>query len=354
MSVQGGLMDSRLGTLEPGQKCGTCGHPALRCPGHFGHVELAEPVLHIAFIEEIYKLLLLTCKHCSKLLITQDKLDEYTKLIDASPKTPTIYDRYKKEMIALAKKTTICPHCDKPKLAIDYTKPTTFHEITESGGANRLLPAAIRDRLEKVSDESLTLVGYDIESTRPEWFVLNVLPIPPLVVRPSITLESGIRSEDDLTHKIVDVLRVNQRVRESKESGTPPLIVQDLVDLLQYHVTTFFDNEVTGLPQAHHRSGRPLKTLSQRLKGKEGRFRGSLSGKRVDFSSRTVISPDPSLDISEVGVPLEVAKKLTIPEKVTEWNIESVKKLIVNGPFTHPGANYVIRPDGVKIRLCNR
>ena len=118
-----------------------------------------------------------------------------------------------------------------------------------------------------------------------------------------------------------------------------------------YHVTTYFDNEVSGIPQAHHRSGRPLKTLSQRLKGKEGRFRGSLSGKRVDFSSRTVISPDPSLDISEVGIPFEVAKKLTIPEKVSQWNIESLKALVTKGPFEHPGANYVIRPDGVKIRL---
>ncbi len=123
------------------------------------------------------------------------------------------------------------------------------------------------------------------------------------------------------------------------------------MDLLHYHVTTYFDNEVSGIPQAHHRSGRPLKTLSQRLKGKEGRFRGSLSGKRVDFSSRTVISPDPSLDIGEVGIPFEVAKKLTIPEKVSAWNIESLKKLVIKGPFEHPGANYVIRPDGVKIRL---
>jgi DNA-directed RNA polymerase subunit A' len=164
-------------------------------------------------------------------------------------------------------------------------------------------------------------------------------------------LESGIRSEDDLTHKIVDILRVNQRVREAKESGTPHLIVQDLVDLLHYHVTTYFDNEVSGIPQAHHRSGRPLKTLSQRLKGKEGRFRGSLSGKRVDFSSRTVISPDPSLDISEVGVPYEVAKKLTIPEKVSSWNMSLLKDLVIRGPGEHPGANYVIRRDGVKIRL---
>ena len=164
-------------------------------------------------------------------------------------------------------------------------------------------------------------------------------------------MSQGSDPEDDLTHKIVDILRVNQRVRESKESGTPPLIVQDLVDLLHDHVTTYFDNEVSGIPQAHHRSGRPLKTISQRLKGKEGRFRGSLSGKRVDFSSRTVISPDPSLDISEVGIPYEVARKLTIPEKAEPWNIEFLKRLVLNGPFKHPGANYIIRPDGIKIRL---
>src|SRR5207245_8268958 len=166
-------------------------------------------------------------------------------------------------------------------------------------------------------DDYLKLLCYYPSTARPEWFVLQVLPVPPVTVRPSIILETGIRSEDDLTHKLVDIIRVNQRLKESKEAGTPPLIVQDLVDLLQYNTTTYFDNEVSGIPQAHHRSGRPLKTLTQRLKGKEGRFRGSLSGKRVDFSSRTVISPDPSLDIAEVGVPEAVALKLTIPEVVT-------------------------------------
>ena len=202
-----------------------------------------------------------------------------------------------------------------------------------------------------IPNEDLVLLGYDPATARPEWFVLQVLPVPPVTVRPSIILETGIRSEDDLTHKLVDIIRVNQRLKESKEAGTPPLIVQDLVDLLQYHVTTYFDNEVSGIPQAHHRSGRPLKTLTQRLKGKEGRFRGSLSGKRVDFSSRTVISPDPNLTISDVGVPVDVAKKLTIPETVSDWNIEDLKKMITNGPNDYPGANYIIRTDGVKIRL---
>ncbi len=352
MSVQGGLMDNRLGTLEPGQKCGTCGNTATRCPGHFGHVELAEPVLHIAFIDDIKKLLQTTCRACGRILLSQQELDVYRqKLGKITYYTPALKDEVAKEILAKAKKVKLCPQCGKQQYQIELTKPTTFHEITEEGGATRLLPVAIRERLERITNEDLELLGYNPKAARPEWFVLQVLPVPPLTVRPSITLESGIRSEDDLTHKIVDILRVNQRVREAKESGTPHLIVQDLVDLLHYHVTTYFDNEVSGIPQAHHRSGRPLKTLSQRLKGKEGRFRGSLSGKRVDFSSRTVISPDPGLDISEVGVPFEIAKKLTIPEKVSQWNMESLKLLVIKGPFEHPGANYVIRSDGVKIRL---
>jgi len=352
MPVQGGLMDNRLGTLEPGQKCGTCGNTAGRCPGHFGHIELAEPVLHIAFVDEINRLLQTTCRTCGRILLPQQELDLYKQRLSSMRDfTPSLAESLAKEIMAKAKKIKLCPHCGKQQYQIEFTKPTIFHEITEEGGATRLLPVAIRERLERITNEDLQLLGFNPSAARPEWFVLQVLPVPPLAVRPSITLESGIRSEDDLTHKIVDILRVNQRVRESKESGTPHLIVQDLVDLLHYHVTTYFDNEVSGIPQAHHRSGRPLKTLSQRLKGKEGRFRGSLSGKRVDFSSRTVISPDPSLDISEVGVPFEVAKKLTIPEKVSPWNIDALKELVMRGPFDHPGANYVIRPDGVKIRL---
>ena len=280
MPVQGGLMDSRLGTLEPGQKCGTCGSTAGRCPGHFGHIELAEPVLHIAFVDEINRLIQTTCRSCGRILLPQEELDAYrAKVTGKTDFTPSLAESVAKEIATKAKKVKLCPHCGKQQYQIEFTKPTIFHEITEEGGATRLLPVAIRERLERISNDDLSLLGFNSRAARPEWFVLQVLPVPPLTVRPSITLESGIRSEDDLTHKVVDILRVNQRVRESKESGTPHLIVQDLVDLLHYHVTTYFDNEVSGIPQAHHRSGRPLKTLSQRLKGKEGRFRGSLSGK---------------------------------------------------------------------------
>jgi len=351
MAVQGGLMDGRLGTLEPGQKCLTCGNTSARCPGHFGHIELAEPILHIAFIDNIRKLLLSTCRSCSRLLIPEEDLVKFSE-IKKNKAAYTIFSQKRIPELILdrAKKSKECPHCGKVQYELIFTKPTIFIEKTELG-ENRLLPITIRERFSQITDGDLNLLGFDHTTARAEWFILQVLPVPPVTVRPSIILETGIRSEDDLTHKMVDIIRVNQRLKESKEAGTPPLIVQDLVDLLQYHATTYFDNEVSGIPQAHHRSGRPLKTLTQRLKGKEGRFRGSLSGKRVDFSSRTVISPDPNLDLSEVGVPLSIAMKLTIPEIVTEWNIEKLKKLIVNGPDNFPGVNYIVRPDGVKIRL---
>lgn len=351
MPVQGGLMDNRLGTLEPGQKCATCGNTSARCPGHFGHIELAEPVLHIAFIDDIHKLLLITCRSCNRIKLSNEDLEKYKNLRDSKAAYAVItLENVKDEIIEKAKKVKVCPHCQKEQYDLIFTKPTIFVEKTDVG-ENRLLPITIRERLLNVSNDDLILLGYDPKTARPEWFILQVLPVPPVTVRPSIILETGIRSEDDLTHKLVDIIRVNQRLKESKEAGTPPLIVQDLVDLLQYHVTTYFDNEVSGIPQAHHRSGRPLKTITQRLKGKEGRFRGSLSGKRVDFSSRTVISPDPNLTISDVGVPSDVAKKLTIPETVSTWNVDKLKNLVLNGPNNYPGANYIIRPDGVKIRL---
>ena len=349
--IVSGLMDGRLGTLEPRQKCKTCGNTASACPGHFGHIELAEPVVHVAFAKLIHKLLQVTCRNCGRVLLSADKIKSYNELMQKEHKQlneipSSFYDSVMKD----AKKSQECPHCGARQYPIEHGKPTTFHEMID-GGASRLNPSQIRERLERIPDDDLRLLGMEPTAARPEWMILQVLPVPAVTVRPSITLESGIRSEDDLTHKLVDIIRINQKLHEALESGVPVNIIQELHELLQYHVTTYFDNEVSGLPPARHRSGRALKTLTQRLKGKEGRFRGNLSGKRVDFSARTVISPDPNIDINEVGVPLDVAQRLTIPERVTPWNIEELRSLIRNGPDQYPGALYIVRPDGRRVRL---
>src|SRR5438132_1135513 len=350
--IVSGLMDGRLGTLEPRQKCKTCGNTASACPGHFGHIELSEPVIHVSFAKLTHRLLSITCRNCGRILLTEEKIEKYrARYAELKERLNTVPDAFLDEIIRDAKKTQQCPHCSQKQYPIEHGKPTTFHEIVAEGGAVRLTPSTIRERLERIADDDLILLGLDPKAARPEWAVLQVMPVPPVSVRPSITLESGIRSEDDLTHKLVDIIRINQKLREALESGVPINIIQELHELLQYHVTTYFDNEVSGLPPARHRSGRALKTLVQSLKGKEGRFRGNLSGKRVDFSARTVVSPDPNLDINEVGVPLDVASRLTIPDKVTGHNIEEMKRLIDNGPDNYPGALYIVRPDGRRVRL---
>ena len=312
--LEGGVMDPRLGVIDPGLKCRTCGKSMRSDFGHFGHIELIKPVVHVLYSKLIYRILKLTCRKCGRVI--------------SSSLTTTI------------KK---CPHCGEEQKQIKFEKPYTFME-----DENILSPVEIRERFERIPDEDLKDLG--LYGGRPEWFIITLLPVPPVTMRPSITLETGERSEDDLTHKLVDIIRINQRLRENMEIGAPDFIIGDLWELLQYHVATFFDNSLSGIPAARHRSGRPLKTLADRLKSKEGRFRQNLTGKRVNFSARTVVSPDPCISINEVGVPRIIATELTIPVTVTENNMEYIKELIMMAP-NWPSINYVIRPDGKRKKV---
>ncbi len=416
-----GLMDPRLGVIDPGLQCRTCGQHSGSCNGHFGHIELAAPVIHVGFTKLIRRLLRATCRECGRLALTDEEQDEYRERLDRTAELGEDTNDVLKAAVRQARKAKNCPHCGAQQHDIKHEKPTTYYEVQdvlsgdyseriaeamqpdgeddtgtspqeladESGidlqrvnqimsgefrprkedrkalekalgvdlteeDMNKLMPSDIRDWFEDIPDEDIESLGIDSERSRPEWMILTVLPVPPVTARPSITLDNGQRSEDDLTHKLVDIIRINQRFMENREAGAPQLIIEDLWELLQYHVTTFIDNEISGTPPARHRSGRPLKTLSQRLKGKEGRFRGSLSGKRVNFSARTVISPDPTLSLNEVGVPERVAREMTQTMNVTDRNLERARRYVSNGPEGHPGANYVRRPDGRRLKVTEK
>ena len=346
--VDGGLMDIRLGVIDPGLKCKTCGSKLKECIGHFGYIELARPVIHVKFVNIVLNLLRCTCRECGRVLIPKNKIDKAKEELDMVEKEQGIEERRDKvkEIIAYMKSSKKCPYCKASQKKISLDKPTTFMEDEK-----RVTPIEVRARLEKMPDEDCGVFGLDPMFVRPEWMVLTILPIPPVTMRPSITLESGERSEDDLPHKLGDIVRINQRLFENMNAGAPEIIIEDLWDLLQYHVTTFFDNTITQLPPARHRSGQPLKTITERIKSKEGRIRHNLAGKRTNFSARTVISPDPMLDLNEVGVPSVIAMKLTVPERVNEWNMAHLKKFVEKGPTKYPGANYVIRPDGKKKKI---
>ncbi len=322
--VENGVMDPALGVIDPGMTCQTCGGRIRECKGHFGMITLSRPVVHVLYAKKIRNLLRFTNINengeCTLLLKDEDKALRKSNMMKEDPETG--------EEISDVK----------------LNKPYTFVENGEE-----IKPEEIKERFEQIPDEIAAKLG--VEGCRPEDLVLEKIPVPPVTIRPSITLETGERSEDDITHKLVDVIRINKRLQNNIEIEAPEFIIDDLHELLQYHVSTLFYNDMNSVPPARHRSGRSLKSLIERVQGKQGRFRENLIGKRVNFSARTVISPDPNIGINEVGVPKLVAKKLTIPEKVTERNYDRLMEHVENGPDNHPGANYVFQPNGSRRRI---
>ena len=253
-----------------------------------------------------------------------------------------------------------CFHCNsyQPKytkvgLHIEAEYSEQMDTIPHSGDRKQFLPAAKAVEIfKRMKDEDCKILGLDVTWSRPEWLLVQVLPIPPLHVRPSVNMGGGSgTSEDDLTHQIVNVIKSNIALKNAITNGEPQIIVEQFEQSLQHNTAAFMDNELRGMPQITQRSGRPLKTLVQRLKGKEGRIRGNLMGKRVDFSARTVITADPNLGIHQVGVPRSIAMNLTVPERVTPFNLSELSALVSNGPTIHPGAKHIIRSDGTRVDL---
>lgn len=337
------ILDPRFGAPEPGSYCPICGNDRETCPGHFGHIELAFPVINVLFAEYIYNILKGVCHNCGRIKLAIDEIELYRKRAKfLKDKMFFRYKKFVKNVVKKAYENNVCPHCGSPKVPVKWEKPYKYYKEIE-GAKIEMAATEIRELFERIPDEDLILYGLDPEATRPEWLVMNVIPVPPLTVRPSIQLETGERSEDDLTHKLADIVKINNKIKRDKQAGSVAMALKNDYDALQMHVATYLNNELPGIPPSTHRGARRLKTLAQRLSGKEGRFRGNLIGKRVDFSARTVISPDSNLNINEVGVPIDIAKILTVRTIVTPYNIEKLRKYILNGPDVHPGANYVIK-----------
>ena len=324
--VEGGVMDPSLGVIDPGMTCQTCGGRIRECKGHFGLITLSRPVSHVLHAKKIRNLLRFTHinenGNCTLLIKDEDKALRKSNRMTEDPETGE----------------------EVPDIGFD--KPYTF---TENG--EEIKPDEIIERFEQIPDEHAATLG--VSGGRPEDLIITHVPVPPVTMRPSITLETGERSEDDITHKLVDIIRINKRLQNNIEIEAPDFIIDDLWELLQYHVSTLFYNDMSGVPPARHRSGRSLKSLIERVQGKEGRFRQNLIGKRVNFSARTVISPDPNIGINEVGIPYEVAEKLTVQVQVKEDNYEDVIEWLENGADTHPGVNYVFQPDGRRRKVTD-
>jgi len=341
--VYGGANDPRLGNLHDKSD-----------PGYFGHLELARPVYHQGFVNVVLKTLRCVCFHCGRIRMQEDEF-KFQKCATIGKKRSRRLDAFHN----LLRNKKKCDHCQgtQPKITkVGLHLEIELQEESNSGAtggdSKQFLSGQTVVRLfQTMREEDMKTLGLDITHARPEWLLCQVLPVPPLHVRPSVSVGGSAASEDDLTHQLVNVIKSNIALSNAISNGEPNIIVEQFEQALQHNVAAFMNNELRGMPQVTQRSGRPLKTIQQRLKGKEGRIRGNLMGKRVDFSGRTVITADPNLGIQQVGVPRSVAMNLTVPERVTAYNMQQLSQLVANGPTQHPGAKHIIRSDGTRIDL---
>jgi len=356
---RGGLSDPRMGTMDRAMKCETDGMNSTDTPGYFGHLELAKPVYHHGFINNVIKVLRCIGFSSSKLMLDKNEDPRFAQLMRIKNGKQRL-----RKFTDACKTRTVCPSSGTPqpqyrlegmKITAEFKQRGEDDYLPEGGERKQIISAEkALSILKNISDEDCRILGLDPEHAHPSWFILSVLPVPPHPVRPSVAFDSSTRSEDDLTVKLMEIVRTNKNLQRQEQNGAPQHVISEFTELLQYHIMTFMDNTVAGMPRALTRSGRPIKSISERLKGKSGRIRGNLMGKRVDFSARTVITPDPNLMLDELGVPWSIALNMTYPETVTPYNIEWLTKLVDNGPHPPPGqtgAKYIIREDGQRLDL---
>lgn len=345
----------------------------MNCVGHFGVIRLCLPVFHIGYFKLMITVLQNICKSCSMVLVDEQVKRQYLKRL----RIPTLDGVRRREILkslnALCKKTGTCPHCSATNGAVKkvgalkvihekFKKKTknlipeeaafkaTFNTAVEldpylkshiSKAHHDLNPLVVQALFERISAEDCELMGLDPEKTRPELFIWNGFPVPPTCIRPSVGQENS-SVEDDLTVLASEIVDINTKIRACMEDGSNTSLMIEYWDFLQLQCAMYITSDLPGIPT--HLQGnlqKIKKGFCQRLKGKHGRFRGNLSGKRVDYSGRTVISPDPNLRIDQVAVPERVAKILTYPERVTKFNKERLAANVRNGPDKHPGATYI-------------
>ena len=363
----GGLFDPRMGVLENWKTCRSCGQTNHGCPGHFGHFRLKRPVYFIQFLPTIMNVLKCICIRCGKL-----KIDKNLRASLALRKEEARWNEVLKACSGISRCGqeiedgcgAIQPYkYEKKGIAnisafynYDMENIEAVNSLTGTGEAmkpkEQMLEVETVHRLfRRITDEDVDFMGLSRNWCRPDWMICTVLPIPPPQMRPSVVQDNNTRSEDDLTHKLFEIIKSDRTLQEKIDRNSPKAIIDEYTNVLQYHVATLVDNSIPGVAPSAQRSGRPLKSIQQRIGSKEGRIRYNIQGKRVEFSARSVITPDPNLSIDELGVPIEIATNLTFPERVTQYNRDKLYKIVQNGADIYPGAKTVVRADGRMMSL---
>lgn len=365
-----GVNDPRLGVCDRFSNCTTCGKTTEECLGHSGHIELELPVFHPGFFSAIIRVCRTICKSCARVLLEQEEVEYFfyqlSREIESQHRLALI-----KRIQEDAYKTHKCTHCGatngevkrgRPmriihdthgvklrrweKSAEDLAQVGNIVEELESAafmnselydhvkkGIEVLDPVRVLDLFSRILPHEMILLGFHSDRNQPKDMLISALVVPPVCARPGGGGGASLTREDDITSQLNDIIVCSDML---KNGANDVIKYAETWDILQTRVARLLDAAMPGFSPALR--SLDMKSYAQRLKGKNGRFRGNLSGKRVDFSGRSVISPDPNLDVDELAVPLSVARVMTYPQRVYAHNLSLMRRLVRNGPSVHPGA----------------
>lgn len=350
--ASGGIMDPRMGVSDKTSICATCALTHAECPGHFGHMELESPLFHIFYITYIKEILSVICIKCSKILM--NKTNE-KKILEIS-KMPSNEGRMKR-LINATKNIKLCcgeNGCGSIRAKIKKVEGKSNRSLYllatyDLKNEKKIIPSMsiypedCINILRRISDKECAIMGFS--KVRPENMIVETLIIPPVPVRPSIRVKDVHDSVDDLTKKLLSIInstrRIGRKRKQDLENGIEVSNCNDSKLLSQYNYMTYLNNSSTN--SRSEIGGKPTLSVGGRLSGKEGRFRNNLLGKRVDYCARTVITPDPSINVDEFRIPLKVAMVLTKQVNVTASNIDYLSQIIKNGKTKYPGANFLFK-----------
>ena len=355
---RGGLNDPRMGG-SGNTVCATCQLDGKYCDGHPAHIDLAEPVFHILFHPYVKGILDCICIGCSNLLIAKDneKLKSILQIKSKRNRFIKIHELAGKAKFCLRAQQNCGIKVSKIKLEIKKSKSeiniyseTDTINVDNKGIADKrkqrvnLTPDVITEIFDNISDEDCRILGIEPEKFKPSDMIHRIFHVPPIHVRPSIRgyFSGGSTMEDQLTHKLSSIIKHNTRINKQKENNTEnsSKYSKDHGQLLQLYVAEYYVPDVISIPKTDEKVSKPL---VERFKGKTGRIRGNIMGKRGDFNARTVITPDPTIGTNYLGVPVKIAMNITFPEFVTSNNYDRLTLLVRNGSDIYPGANYVYR-----------
>jgi len=331
------VYDERMGIMEPNKKCVTCGETEKKCIGHFGHINLNIDILHPLFHKLIILILKCICYKCSRILLSKNQL-ELNNLLKFNKQV-----RFNK-IVEKMDKIDYCSHCEtlQPKY-IFCTQDKHFYMIFKIDGENlrmQMFESEIRKIFENVIKDDISLLGFDTQNFHPKNLILSVLPVIPPVARPFI-IADNMTCDDDLTIQYQEIVKANHHIGDPSTNDSKRT---KFIHSLKFKIKSLFDNSGD---RQRVSNGRPLKGIKKRLTGKEGLIRNNLMGKRVDKSARTVIGPDPTLNVDEIAIPHEIADILCYPIRVNNLNFDYVNDLIKKG-----NVNFVLRDDNsVRINM---